>query len=174
MKFDLLDDGTYAVSIGTAFSEEKIEIPATYEGKAVTQIASEGFQNANRLVSIVIPDSVTSVGEDAFDGCNNLRTATIPTCAIASIPQKRLESVNITSGTSIADYAFSSCWSLASITISDSVTSIGKFAFSGCRGLDTIRFEGTEAEWRAVSKRGGWNESTGDYTVICTDGTVAK
>ena len=64
---------------------------------------------------VVIPDSVTSIGDDAFSGCASLTSITIP------------DSV-----TSIGEEAFSGCESLAGITIPDSVTSIGEDAFWNC------------------------------------------
>ncbi|MBR5779502.1 MAG: leucine-rich repeat protein, partial [Clostridia bacterium] len=70
------------------------------------------------VTELVVPDSVTSIGEGEFSGCTSLTSITIP------------DSV-----TSIGDYAFYKCTSLTSITIPDSVTSIGKDAFEGCDSL---------------------------------------
>ena len=70
---------------------------------------------------VVIPDSVTSIGDRVFDDCRSLTSITIP------------DSV-----TSIGDYAFFYCDSLTSITIPDSVTSIGESAFELCGSLTSI------------------------------------
>ena len=89
--------------------------------EGVTSIGNDVFQGRTDLENITIPDSVTSIGEEAFDGCSSLTSVTVP------------DSV-----TSIGDYAFSGCTSLTSVTIPDSVTSIGGGAFSGCTSLTSV------------------------------------
>ena len=90
-----------------------VEIP-----EGVTSIGEEAFDGCKRMTSITIPDSVTSIGKSAFSRCSSLTGITIP------------DSV-----TSIGDWAFHDCSSLTSITIPDSVTTIGKSAFKGCKGF---------------------------------------
>jgi hypothetical protein len=68
-----------------------------------------------------IPDSVTTIGNEAFYGCNSLASITIP------------DSV-----TSIGERAFYLCDGLTSVTISDSVTSIGNYAFGYCSSLTSV------------------------------------
>ena len=126
LDFYLKDDGTYAVGVGTAIYLSTITIPKTYKGKAVTEIAKYAFsfQDADVLISatkIVIPDSVTSIGNNAFISCHSLTSVTIPN-----------------SVTSIGDNAFHGCHSLTSVTIGNSVTSIGYRAFYGCSDLTSV------------------------------------
>ena len=73
------------------------------------------------MTSIVIPEGVTSIEGQAFDGCSNLTSISLP---------KTL--------TSIDKKAFSECSSLSSIEIPEGVTSIGNSAFSGCRALTSV------------------------------------
>lgn len=71
--------------------------------------------------SVTIPNSVTTIKEEAFEYCTNLTSVTIPN-----------------SVTSIGDNAFHSCIGLTSITIGNSVTLIRSYAFNGCSGLTSI------------------------------------
>ena len=73
------------------------------------------------ITSIVIGDSVTVIGKNAFNSCSYVRSAVIPTSVVR-----------------IQEQAFSRCDSLRTIIISDSVKAIGNYAFSGCNMLDTI------------------------------------
>ena len=106
---------------------------------------------------LIIPNGVTSIGSHAFSGCSGLTSVTIP------------DSV-----TTIGEWAFLSCSGLTSVTIPDSVTSISVGAFYDCRGLTNITFQGTKAQWNAISTGSNWNYKTGAYTIHCTDGDIAK
>ena len=88
---------------------------------SVTSIGYEAFQFCSGLTSVSIPNSVTSIGEYAFQYCSALTSVTIPN-----------------SVTSIGEYVFDSCKSLTSVTIPNSVTSIGRNAFKSCSGLTSV------------------------------------
>lgn len=107
----------------------------------------------------VIPSdgSVSSIAQQAFDNCSKLTELTIPY-----------------SVTLIKLSAFRRCSGLAKITISNSVTLIEHSVFNDCLNLEMITFEGTKAEWKAITKGEDWNRNTGDYTVQCTDGKLDK
>ncbi len=108
---------------------------------SVTCIGDYAFSNCGSLTSITIPDSVTSIGNYAFYNCNSLTSVKIPDSVIsigydAFLYCSSLTSITIPdSVTSIGNYAFSYCNSLKSITIPDSVTSIGDYAFYSCDSL---------------------------------------
>lgn len=63
---------------------------------------------------------------------------------------------------------------LTSVTIPVSVTEIRSWALEDCCALKEIIFEGTVAQWNAITKEYNWNNNTGTYTVYCTDGQITK
>ncbi len=114
------------------------DIPSTLTG-----IGDCAFYECKGLTSINIPNSVTSIGNDAF-ALSGLTSITIPN-SVTSIGDcafyecKGLTSVTIpNSVTSIGESAFLGCEALTSITIPDAVKSIGVWAFSDCSGLTDI------------------------------------
>lgn len=120
-------------------------------------ISSGAFESCWALEQISIPDTVTHIYDKAFYDCKGLTSFVIG------------ENV-----TFIGESAFQGCGSLTSITIGNGITSIGQKAFYECRSLTSIQFQGTKDEWNAISKGSGWDGSTGNYTITCTDGTINK
>ena len=128
-------NGTYSIKEGVriicdeAFyycsALRSLVIPDSVAGivipNSVTRIGERAFVGCIFLSSLVIPDSVTSIGDYAFEDCYSLTGIVIPDGV-----------------TSIGDYAFSSCRSLTNIVIPDSVTSIGDYAFEGCYSLKSL------------------------------------
>ncbi len=71
--FTLLDD-TYSIKAKSVNNmPAEVVIPSSYNGKAVTVIGYEAFYGCNSLTSVVIPDSVTSIGAWAFANCESLQ-----------------------------------------------------------------------------------------------------
>ena len=111
---------------------------------SVTSIGDYAFWECSGLTSVTIPNSVTSIGEGTFAYCKGLTSVTIPN-SVTSIGYGAfqnctgLTSIIIpNSVTSIGGQAFMGCSSLASVTIPNSVTAIGDKAFSSCKNIETI------------------------------------
>ena len=111
---------------------------------SVTSIGSAAFEDCTNLTSATIPNSVTSIGYSAFEDCTNLTSVTIPN-SVTSIGYSAFEnctsltSVTISNSVTSIDYsAFENCTCLTSVTIPNSVTSIGSSAFSGCTSLTSV------------------------------------
>ena len=102
-----------------------------------TQIGAGAFAGRDDITSIVIPESVQSIGDNAFSGCTNLKSVTFEGASkLTSIGLnafqycRSLESIIIPSGvTEISNYTFDQCTSLASVTLPSGLLEIGNYAF---------------------------------------------
>ena len=147
-------DGIYSIRKGTkiiceeAFRWSKFigcrSLTSLVIPDSVTNIGDYAFWNCRSLTDIVIPDGVTSIGKCAFEGCSALSSVVIPDSVScigfgAFENCSSLHSVVIPdSVTSIGESAFYDCESLSSLVIPDSVASIGDNAFSGCSSLSSV------------------------------------
>ncbi|MBQ8300531.1 MAG: leucine-rich repeat domain-containing protein, partial [Clostridia bacterium] len=119
--------------------------------ESIITIKDYVFYGCDSLTSVARPDSVTSIGNNAFCGCDNLTSITIPDSVIsvgyrAFYDCSSLTSVVIPdSVTSIGSLTFYNCKRLASVTIPDGITSIGKEAFYGCYDLESVYISNIEA-----------------------------
>ena len=89
--------------------------------ESVESIGNDAFKGCKNLTEVIIPSSVKIIRDKAFEGCTGLTQVTIP------------ESVE-----SIGENAFSNCTGLTQVTIPKSVDSIGVDAFKGCTGLTQV------------------------------------
>ena len=114
-----------------------------------TTLPSQGFDFVTQLVSITIPESITSIPLDSirFDNLKEFKgkyASKDGKCLIIDnklhmVVKKDLTSFIVPDGvTTIGGEAFRDCNSLTSVTIPDSVTTIGELAFSYCRSLTSI------------------------------------
>ena len=137
---------------------------------SVTSIGEQAFSHCKNLTGITIPNSVSSIGEDAFSHCTNLTSITIPD-GVGNIgfgtfsSCKSLTSITIPqSVTSIEEWAFSHCESLTSITIPISVKTIGHGAFSNCYSLTDVFYAGSEVRWSCI-RTDVWNDPLLNATI---------
>lgn len=103
-------------------SSENVAIPDNFDGFPVVSIGQNAFQKKD-VVSVTIPDSVTLIGDSAFNSCSKLKSVVIG---------KSVET--------ISEYAFRYCTSLEKIVIPDSVKKIGSSAFYECENLKSVDF----------------------------------
>lgn len=125
-------------------NETNITVPATIDGKKVTEIGDEAFRFNKTVESVILPEGIVTIGERAFSDCAKLTHVEIPD-SVTTIKKSafsvcyELAEVNIPKGlTVIEDSMFHACISLKNITIPDSVTTIKDAAFYGCRKLKSI------------------------------------
>ena len=137
-------------------------------------IHSDAFYGCENLQSITIPGSVTSVGARAFSHCKGLQSTEIAN-GVTEIRDaafrccSNLQSITIPSSlTEISSGMFHECSSLQSITIPDSVAAIGAMAFDTCSDLQTVVYLGTRTKWEQVEINTSYNAPLLNATVLCT------
>lgn len=98
-------------------------IPSTvnYGGYNLPIISIQGFSGDTNLTSVIIPDSITSIGYGAFENCTSLTSVMLGT--------------NVTT---IGDWAFDDCYKLANVNVPETVTYIGQYTFAECGKLTSI------------------------------------
>ena len=164
------DDGLYiAEYLGDGGT---VTIPSEHNGEPIVGIGGYAFAMQSRLERVIIPDSIKTIGENAFlscfnltsvecgDGVENIGTSAFESClnltsvqfgkSVADIGDrafyecKKLTAVDLpASVTRVGDSAFANCSSLASLTVSDAAAEIGSAAFADCAVLSTLDLGGS-------------------------------
>jgi hypothetical protein len=144
-------------SVGPSSSEYSGTFTTLNIGNRVKSIPNNAFFNGSQLISVTIPDSVTSIDAAVFGNCISLTSIYVDSnnavyasengvlfnkskTLLIRCPIGKTDTNYIipNSVITIENDAFFNCGSLVSITISDSVTSIGIYAFRDCRGLISV------------------------------------
>ncbi len=185
------EDGSVLIIGGYAFSNCKSLVEITIPN-VITDIKSYAFEGCTNLKAIVIPQSVTKIETQAFGRCPGVETIEVsPQNTIYHSDGNCLiqtnEKILITgcknsiipedgSVSAIGAYAFSGCESLTQISLPAifQFGAIKPYAFADCINLTSIRFDGTIQLWALANKNKEWDYNTGDYKVICNDGTIGK
>ena len=100
----------------------------------LTTIGDEAFESCNKLLSITMSDNLVYIGSEAFAHCNKLVNVTIP------------DSVSF-----IGFNAFKHCIELTNVTIGSNVSIIRSGIFVDCEQLQKVYYHGTAEEWNEIS-----------------------
>ena len=155
-------DGGYSVSATPGFKGVNVVIPAQVDGIDVVEVAENAFKDCTSVKTLLIPDSVKSIGRGALAGCTSLESLITPFAgASADITDQSnmgmsyvfgssggsswsghypaLTAISVTdAATSIPQGAFENMKNLQTVNLGANITSIGGSAFSGCTSLKKI------------------------------------
>ena len=112
---------------------DELTVPDSVDGMAVTGISQGCFADCDRLTTIILPETVTIIGDKAFSGCDNLRGIYIPEGVL-----------------SIGADALAGCPSLEAVSFPASTAEIGDGCLDQCDSLKFIFYDGTYAQWREL------------------------
>ena len=144
----VIAEGIKVIITGGYHRTSRISHPSSVKrvvlGERVVDIGIGAFGCCDSLISIYIPEGITSIREEVFGHCSSLRSIHIPESIVSMrrwsyLLCTSLKSINIPEGvTSIEAGVFENCYSLKSIYIPDGVTTINQYAFDECRSLKSI------------------------------------
>lgn len=155
LDYTVNEDGTTCTITGMGVCKDKnVVIPETIDGYRVNAIGKTAFWG-QLITSVVMPDSVVTIGRDAFMDCIELQSVTFSN-----------------SLTEIGLWAFRNCEKLETVTLPGSLILIDGGVFGGCKALRNIEFAGTKAQWGSIEKGDGWEPDNGSYTISCNDGSL--
>ena len=162
--------------IGNATS---VNIPSTIQGMPTKEISRDAFGSSSTdimgttwrgkpITSVVIPEGITTIPNDCFNSCENLRSVILPSTIVrigdnAFRGCKSLREISLPEGlTNIGSVAFGGCTALTSINIPDSVTNIGGAAFVGS-GLISINWPAKITAIQSFQDSNFWQTTYGMF-----------
>ncbi len=156
-------DKTLLIKYPTANKRTEYNIPY-----GVKEIESSAFENGKNLTKLTIPDTVVTIGIDAFLNCA-FGELTIPdsvtSIGAGAFVNNKFTEITIPDGiTQIDRLTFSICQNLKSVTLPDSLTSVEWSAFSYCENITDVYYEGSVEEWRSIKFEDG-NECLTNATI---------
>ncbi len=155
-------DGGYSVSATPGFKGVNVVIPAQVDGIDVVEVAENAFKDCTSIKTLLIPDSVKSIGRGALAGCTSLESLITPFAGASaditdqsnmgmsyvfgssggsswSVFPASLTAISVTdAATSIPQGAFENMKNLQTVNLGANITSIGGNAFEGCTSLKKI------------------------------------
>lgn len=153
-----IENGKVTITNSNDPTDGIITIPETIEGYPVTAIAKSAFFRESTIHSIIIPPTVTRIGNDAFYYCESLENVYIsdlsawckiefdgsratPMCYASNLylNGELLTDLTIPEDiTQLIDYTFYGCERLINVTVPETVTDIGYYSFSKCTNLSNV------------------------------------
>ena len=137
------ENTTYSSFDGALYSKDQTTLVFCPQAKSsitipnsVTSIGQGAFQNCSSLTNVVVPNSVTSIGQGAFQNCLSLESITLPFIGGSASSNQFLG--YIFGASSYTDNSNKVPTSLKTVIISDGCTSISQYAFYGCSGITSI------------------------------------
>lgn len=140
---------SYCDNLTSLIVDENNETYKSINNCVLTKDGKTLVASATNFANITIPDSVTSISEDALSGNKSLTSITIPDSVI-----------------SIDKWAFATCENLTSMTIGSGIAFVKEGAFNGCSSLTEIHYKGTEAQWNEIRIDSSNNDELTKSTII--------
>ena len=141
--------GEVTITSYNKYGAKNVVIPATIEGYPVVKIGTAAFARTE-ITSVILPDSITSIGNEAFESCKQLETVVMPkhlkTIGWEAFQDcSKIAKINIPQGVEkIEQYCFSGCLSLKELVVPSTLKSIATAAFDDCGSLNTVWYLGGE------------------------------
>ena len=142
LSFQRINNGYSLSGIGNCF-DSVVVVPSQYNGLPVTEINDSVFRDNKNITAIYLPNTITRIGNFAFDYCTNLSFIRLGN-AVEAIGRmafrfSAIKTMHIPdSVVSIGEHAFSYCDKLETIRLSENLTSISNGLFYLCSSLKTI------------------------------------
>ncbi len=157
--YEILDDGTVEITSYTGH-RRYISIPEKIEGRVVTSIGKGAFYQQGNIREINLPSQLKTIKSSAFEGCSSLLSIQIPD-TVTSIGERafydcvRMSSIELSTSsqlTTVGQWAFASCGRIEAIDLPSTVESVDATAFLGNLMLTQINVMGGNESF--VSKDG--------------------
>lgn len=171
------DKATGTVTINKYLGDDTVVwIPPTIGGYTVTGIGSKCFEKQS-LKAVVIPEEITSIGNNAFQGCKNLASVTFSgapsTITVGNNAFQncaKLKTINLPVAKRIGSLAFDGCTALEELVIEFGTEEIGDYCFRNCTSLKKLHIP----ESVNVIGQGAFSgEHPEDMVIYCAEGSAA-
>lgn len=150
----------YVTTIGSeAFANCKALETVTFPSD-LERIDDEAFLNCVNLSGIELPEGLEHIGKSAFKYCLNIATELVIPGSVTEIGEGaffacyHIQTLKIGSGNKpiqIAQDAFFCCIDLKTLILPERLTSVGDWSFFGCKNIEAVHFGGTEQQWQAIT-----------------------